>query len=154
MAPPSSPPAPRPNGEFRRDVRRVTRLALREPFSRRARREFLYAGLSVLLAIPFFVFAVTAVTLGLGLSFSFAGMLVGLPLLVVSLLAIRRLGAICRHLAGRVLGLRVPPPPPFRPQPGVRGWVWSGLTDPISWRAFGYLLLKLPIAIFGVAVAC
>ena len=105
MAPPSSPPAPRPKGEFRRDVRRVTRLALREPFSRRARREFLYAGLSVLLAIPFFAFAVTAVTLGLGLSFSFAGMLVGLPLLVVSLLTIRRLGAICRRLAGRVLGL-------------------------------------------------
>ncbi len=154
MAPPSSPPAPRPKGEFRRDVRRVVRLALREPFSRRARREFLYAGLSVLLAIPFFAFAVTAVTLGLGLSFSFAGMLVGLPLLVVSLLTIRRLGAICRRLADRVLGLRVPPPPPFRPRPGVRGWVWSGLTDPINWRAFGYLLLKLPIAIFAVAIAC
>ena len=29
------------------------------------------------------------------------------------------------------------------------GWIRSSLTDPVSWRACAYLLLKLPIALFG-----
>ena len=41
----------------------------------------LAAVLGLLLAIPGFVFVVVAVTVGFGLSLSFAGMLLGLPLL-------------------------------------------------------------------------
>ncbi|MGH3251246.1 MAG: sensor domain-containing protein, partial [Trebonia sp.] len=82
---------------------------LREPFTRRTGRECLYAGLSLLLAIPFFAFTVVAVTVGLGLSVSFAG----LPLLAMSLRTVRRLGAVCRRLASRAPWLRAEPPPPF-----------------------------------------
>jgi signal transduction histidine kinase len=149
--PPVLPPrAARARGAWRQDVARL----LREPFSRRARMERWYAGLGLLLAIPAFVFTVVAVTVGLGLSLSFAGMLVGLPLLVVTLLTARQLGAVCRRMAGRMLGLRVPPPPPppSRP-PGVVGWVRAGVTDPAGWRAFGYLVLKLPVAVISAVVA-
>ena len=138
-----APRAPRPRGSFKRDVRQ----ALREPFTRRNWRECLYAGLSLLVAIPLFAFTAVAVTVGLAVSVSFAG----LPLLATALLAFRRLGAFCRRLAGRPPWPRIepPPPPPPRPQPGVLGWLRSSLTDPVSWRACGYLLLKLPIALLG-----
>jgi signal transduction histidine kinase len=156
-AAPRAPRARRPRGWFKRDLRR----ALREPFTRRTWRECLYAGLSLLLAIPLFSFTAVAVTVGLGLSISFAG----LPLLAVSLRTARRLGAVCRRLANRALAPQAEPPtkplfrrrqerpidapPPFRPRPGILGWIRSSLTDPISWRACAYLLLKLPIALLG-----
>jgi signal transduction histidine kinase len=157
MAPgaPRPPKPPRPRGSFRRGVRRT----LREPFTRRTRRECLYAGVSLLVAIPLFAFTVVAVTVGLALSVSFAG----LPLLAISLRTVRRLGAVCRRLANRALAPRAEPPPlfrlkqerpieappPFQPQPGVVGWIRSSLTDPISWRACAYLLIKLPLAVLG-----
>ena len=143
------PRAARARGSWRQDVARL----LREPFSRRARLERQYTAHGLLLAIPAFVFIVVAVTVGLGLSLSFAGMLVGLPLLVVALLGARQLGAAWRGLAARLLDLRVPPPPPLRRQPGVVGWVRAGVTDPVGWRAFGYLVLKLPVAVISAVVA-
>jgi len=130
----------------------VERL-LREPFTRRYWKDRWYAGLSALLAIPCFVFTVLAVIIGLGLSLSFAGMLVGLPLLVVSLLAARRLGGVSRGLAGRLLGQRVASPPPLRRPPGAVGWIRVGLTDPAGWRACAYLVLKLPVAVLGACIA-
>ena len=157
MAPaaPGPPRPPRPRGSFKRGLRR----ALREPFTRRAVRECLNAGVSLLVAIPLFAFTAVAVTVGLALSVSFAG----LPLLALSLRAARWLGAFCRRLANRALGsktesqrlLRPKPirpidaPPPFQPQPGLVGWIRSSLTDVVGWRACAYLLLKLPIAVCG-----
>jgi signal transduction histidine kinase len=152
---PRPPRTPRPRGSFRRGLRR----ALREPFTRRTRRECVYAGRNLLVAIPLFAFTAVTVAVGLALSVSFAG----LPLLALSLRTSRRLGAACRRLANRELAPRAeqPPlfrrkqerrieaPPPFRPQPGFVGWIRSGLADSVSWRACAYLLLKLPIALVG-----
>ena len=125
---------------------------LRAPLTRDTRRQVEYAVLGLLLAIPGFVFIVVAFTAGLGMSLSFAGMLVGLPLLVVSLLGVRRLGAVHRRLAGRLLGLQVAPPPPLRPQPGALGRARAALTDPVGWRASAYLLLKLPLSVLAVII--
>src|SRR5262245_43683741 len=69
------------------------------------------------------------------------------PLLTVALLGARKLGAVSRALAGRMLGQQVAPPPPPRRQPGVVGWIRAGLTDPVGWRSCAYLLLKLPVAL-------
>jgi signal transduction histidine kinase len=145
---PGPPRAPRGPGAFRRDIRRL----LREPFTRRHWKDRWYAVLSFLPAIPCFVFVVLAVIIGSGLSLSFAGMVVGLPLLVMSLLAARRLGGVSRGLANRLLGLRVAPPPPLLRPPGAVGWIRAGLTDPAGWRACAYLVLKLPIAVLGICV--
>jgi signal transduction histidine kinase len=157
MAPgvPGPPRPPRPRGSFKRGLRR----ALREPFTRRTARECAHASVSLLIAIPLFAFTAVAVTVGLALSVSFAG----LPLLAVSLRAARRLGEACRRLANRALAPRaerprvfrlkrerpIEAPPPFQPQPGFVGWIRSSLTDPVGWRACVYLLLKLPIALLG-----
>ncbi|MGH3395141.1 MAG: sensor histidine kinase [Streptosporangiaceae bacterium] len=134
--------APRAPGAFRRGVRGL----LRAPFTRQARHERLYVGLSSLVALAGFVFVAVTVTLGVGLSLSFAGMLVGVPLLVVALLGARQFGAVSRGLASRLVGVRVAPPRLLRPGPGVLGWIRPGLTDRAGWRACLYLLLKLPLA--------
>ena len=157
MAPasPGPPRPPTPRGSFKRGLRR----ALREPFTRRTARECAHATVSLLIAIPLFAFTAVALTVGLALSVSFAG----LPLLALSLRAARRLGEVCRRLANRALAPRaerprvfrlkrerpIDSPPPLPPQPGFTGWIRSSLTDPVGWRACVYLLLKLPIALLG-----
>jgi signal transduction histidine kinase len=140
---------PRDRIWFRQTVLRL----LRDPLSRDTRRQCAYAALGLLLAIPGFVFIVVAVTVGFGMSLSFAGMLVGLPLLMVTLLGARQLGALHRRLAGRLLRLQVESPPPLRPQPGALGRARVSLTDPVGWRASAYLLLKLPLSALAVIIA-
>jgi signal transduction histidine kinase len=124
--------------------------ALRAPFSRRARRQRFYAVLNPLLAIAGCAFTVVTVVVGAGLSLSFAGMLIGIPVLIGSALGARQLGAVSRGLARRLLDVQVAPPPPLRPLPGRLGWIRAGLTDPAGWRARAYLLLKLPVSLLGL----
>ena len=141
--------APRAPGAWRQDVLRV----LREPFTMQAARERRYTAVGLLLAIPAFVLVIVAIVVSMGLSLSFAGMLVGVPLLTVSLIGARKLGAVNRALARRMLGQQVAPPPPPPRQPGVAGWIRAGLTDAAGWRACAYLLLKLPIVLIGAVIA-
>jgi signal transduction histidine kinase len=128
------------------------RKLLRAPFTRETRRQVEYAVLGLLLAIPCFVFIVVTITVGLGMSLSFAGMLAGVPLLMVALLGARRLGAVHRHLAARLLGVQIAPPPALPQEAGVLARARAVLTDPVGWRACGYLLLKLLIAVIGAII--
>jgi|HubBroStandDraft_4_1064222.scaffolds.fasta_scaffold74911_2 signal transduction histidine kinase len=147
--------SPVPPSRARHDriwFRKTALRLLQEPLTRNGQRQLEYATLGLLLAVPGFVFIVVAVTVGLGLSLSFAGMLAGLPLLMMSLLGARRLGSVHRRLAGRLLGLQVEPPPPIRPQPGALGRARAVLTDPVGWRTCAYLLLKLPLSVLGVII--
>jgi signal transduction histidine kinase len=148
-------PALRPAGvpRVRMGFRRYVLRLLRESFSRTGRQERAYAGLGLLLAIPSFALVAAGIIVGFGMSLSFAGMLVGLPLLMVALLGARQFGALHRRLAGRLLGLQVEPPPPLPRPSGVLGRVGARLTDPVAWRACAYLLLKLPVAALAGVLA-
>src|SRR5580704_13918764 len=153
FATPAAPSVARPRIPHDRAwFRQTAAKLLRAPFTRETGRQVEYAVLGLALAIPGFVFVAVAITVALGLSLSFAGMLVGLPLLMVSLLGARRLGSVHRRLAGRLLRLEVAPPPPLVPQPGALGRVRAVLTDSVGWRACGYLLLKLPLSVLGVII--
>jgi signal transduction histidine kinase len=144
----AQPRTPHDRAWFRQTVRNL----LRAPFTRETGRQVEYAVLGLLLAIPGFVFILVVGTAGFGLSLSFAGMLVGLPLLTVALLGARRLGAVHRRLAGRLLGVQVESPPPLRRQPGAYGRVRAVLTDPVGWRACAYLLLKLLLSVLSTII--
>ena len=158
FAPPLRDPAapPRPRGGWKAFRRNMPRVML-EPRSRAAWvsawKQCVYLVAGLLLAIPGFAFIVVVGTIGLGMSLSFAGMLFGLPLLVLVLLFARRLGAVQRWLAGRLLGVRVEPPPPLRPRPGFLGKSRAVLADPVGWRACAYFLIKLPMAALVLLVA-
>lgn len=122
---------------------------VREPFSRQAWREFLYGVAALPVAVAGFVF--TAVSLVA--SAILTVIVVGLPLFALSSFGVRWLGAVNRSLARRLLGLRVAPPPRLLLEPGLVGLVRSGVGDRPSWRARGYLIVKLPIAIVEFVVA-
>ncbi len=150
---PAGPSVRRP--KIRRDrawFRQTAAKLLRAPFTRETGRQIEYAVIGLLLAIPGFVFIVVAVTVGFGMSLSFAGMLVGLPLLMVTLLGARRLAAVHRHLAGLLLGVQVEAPPAPRWQPGAFGRVRAVLADPVGWRACAYLLLKLLLSVLSAII--
>src|SRR5260370_4135677 len=111
----------------------ILHAAVRAPFTGRARREVLFclSGLPFVLVNPVTVFQVTAVLLWLfwrptparppNLSWrdvAAAGTVVGLVLLLlVATGAARGIGAACRRLAARLLGERIPAPPPLPPRP-------------------------------------
>jgi signal transduction histidine kinase len=106
-------------------------------------------AISLPVAVAGFLFTLVTTVLGVVT----LGVGVGPPLLAASSLGARGLAGASRGLARRLLGIEVAPPPPFRPQPGVVGWIRSGITDAIGWRARAYLALKLLVAAFGYLVA-
>jgi signal transduction histidine kinase len=122
------------------------------PFSRRAWRELAYALASLPLAVAAFTFTIVTVCLGVGYAITFFG----LPLLAVGSIGERWYGVATRAMARRLLGMRVGEPAPLVRRPGFFGWLRSGLTDVVAWRARGYALLKFPVAVaaFTVAVTC
>jgi signal transduction histidine kinase len=128
-----------------------------EPFSpaawRAAWRQCEYTVIGPLLVLPGFLLVVVGGAVGFGLSLSFAGIWVGLPLLMMVLLGARQFGELHRRLAVRLLGVQIEPPPALRRQPGIIGRVQARLTDPVGWRACAYLLLKLPLALLTLILA-
>lgn len=128
----------RARGRARRTAWRV----LREPFTRRAWAEFGYVIIGVPLGVAGFAYTAVSVYTGGLLLLTF----LGLPLFAASSAGARGLGAASRGLARGMLNERVGTPPPLRRRPGFLGWVRSGLTDRVAWRARAYQVLKLPLA--------
>jgi signal transduction histidine kinase len=125
----------------------LARAALREPFTRRAREELLFCLVGVLVGLAVLAVVVALLAPGTARSVLRAGAIVGvlLPLALATGTA-RRLGAGHRRLAERLLGERIPPPPPARPRRGAFGRLGGGLRDGPGWRALAYTLLKPPVA--------
>ena len=127
-------------------IRQVTGMILRAPLTRRARRELLYCGLGGLAGVAGFLLAVALLGSGLTVSASVLGAVVGLLLLTLALRVARGLGSMHRRLLNRVLGYQVKDPARFQPGTGILGRLDRRLRDRVAWRAFGYSLVKLPVA--------
>jgi signal transduction histidine kinase len=151
FTPPVPPPAGAPAPKRRRaDFPQLFFHPTSRAAWRSAGRQGTYTVLGLALAIPAFVLVVTALSTGFSLSLSAAGMLIGLPLLAAVPLVSRRLGEANRRLAARLMGWRIPPPPPLDAQPGALGRLRALLADGSGWRACAYVLLKLPLSVLGV----
>jgi signal transduction histidine kinase len=137
------------------------RAALLAPLGRRARHELLFclagvplglavAGVGVwLMGVGLFVLLLSpSGSTPLWVAVAAFGLdLLGLLLAVVLATRVaRRLGAVHRRLAARLLGTAVAPPPPPARRRGRLGWLAAGLGDGPGWRAVAYQLLKLPLA--------
>jgi signal transduction histidine kinase len=127
----------------------VITTGLREPFARRTLAETLYVVATLPLAAAGFAYLLVSFYLSVLLLITF----IGLPLLAAAGLGARQLGSVQRGLAAGMLGERVPAPRPFVPQPGLFGWLRSALRDTASWRAWAYLLVKFPLAVFTAYLA-
>ena len=92
-----------------------------------------------------FVVIVVSFAFGLGLAVTF----VGLPLLALNGRVARGFGTLDRRLARGLLDQQVADPRPFASGRGFFGWLQAALTDPVSWRARAYLVVKLPLAFIG-----
>ena len=136
----------------------AARAALRAPFTRRARLELLFCLAAIplglcLFLVPYLIAgpALAVALLAPRFDSTWVAAVATVPavvlLVVLATRIARRLGAVHRRLAARLLGERVAAPPPRRRGRGVAGWLGAGLGDGPGWRAAAYQLLKLPLAV-------
>jgi Putative sensor len=120
-------------------------------FRKRTWIECAYALLGLPIGVATFSFAVAALSVGLSLVVTVAG----IPLLAAGLFAGRWIGAQLRVLANTVADADVPPVPAVRAGRGPLRWMRAQVADAAAWRAQLYLLLKLPVGIatFTAAVS-
>ena len=139
---------------MREDIRRVTGTILRAPFTRRTMRELLYCGIGGTAGLIGFWVILVMLIFGLTISVSVLGTVIGLLLLTLATRLGRRLGALHRRLAGRLLDFRVEAPPRFQPGSGILGRVDQRLRDRVAWRAIAYSLVKLPVGAVQFYAVC
>ncbi|MFJ6069948.1 sensor histidine kinase [Streptomyces sp. NPDC093065] len=89
-----------------------------------------------------FVYVVTMLSVGVGLTVT----VIGLPLLAAGLLGARQLGKLERARARALLGVRVdePSPLPLRSGRGFFAQLWMSLKDPVGWRTVLYDFIRFP----------
>ncbi len=109
----------------------------------------IYLLLSFPLGIIYFVFLVTGLSLGFGLIIT----LLGIPILLLVLLASRALSVFEREMAIKLLGEDIPPI--LRDDLSDRS-LWTRLkallTNPVTWTGIVYLFAKFPIGIASFVV--
>ena len=139
------------------DIRRVTGTVLRAPFTRRTGHELLYCGLGGITGVIGFSITVVMLALGLTISASVLGTVVGLLLLILALRVSRRLGGLHRRLASWLLRYQVEAPPKFQRGTGILNRIDKRLRDRAAWRGVTYNLVKLPVAavqLYAITIAC
>lgn len=105
----------------------------------------LYLLVSLPLGIFYFALLITGFALGLGLAIIW----IGLPILLLLLLAIYGLTGFERLLAIHLLGQDVDPLRDALPQESAWQWLKGVLTAPTTWKGLVFLLGKLPLGIFS-----
>lgn len=111
---------------------------LREPFTARSGRTFVYClcqPFLTLASLAIVVVAIAATILSAGLP---------APVVLPPMLAFgRATGAAYRELARSLLGVHVPEPARAPRRPGVLGFIVYHYAEPIGWRAIAHLWVKL-----------
>ena len=120
--------------------------ALRIFVDPRAYGALLYMFLSLVTGIVYFVWAVTGLSLSLGLSV----LIIGIPFALVFLASIRMFALLEGRIVESMLGVRMPRRPPFT---SAEGSLWSRfkgwLGDRRTWTTLLYMILKRPLGIFS-----
>ena len=127
----------------------IVRRALRELIAARTWREVLYALLSPMLGG--LGFATVAATLLLTVA-SIGTIVILIPVLPLFLALARAVAGLCRAAANALLRMDVAKPTRAPRGPGVLGFVARYVADPVSWRAVGYLALRLPLGLAQFAL--
>ena len=120
---------------------------LTAPVQVRTYTNLFYLALAFPLGLFYFIFLLTGLALGFGLTIVW----IGLPILAVVLAASWGLAALERRLAMLLLGAEVPPMTPQTSHPTTGFWniVQEFLGNPVTWKGLGFLFLKFPLGIFS-----
>jgi hypothetical protein len=117
------------------------------PIEVRTYTNLFYLALAFPLGLFYFIFLLTGLALGFGLTIIW----VGLPILAVVLAASWGLAALERRFAILLLGADVPPMTP--PATGETQDFWKRvqafLGNPVTWKGLGFLFLKFPLGIMS-----
>lgn len=127
----------------------IARRALREVIAARTWREVLYALLSPILGA--LGFAAAGGTLLLTAA-SIGTIVILVPVLPLFLALDRTVAGLCRRTANALLRLGVSKPTRAPRGAGVIGFLARNVADPVSWRAFAYLALRLPLGLAQFAL--
>ena len=115
----------------------------------RAYAALFYMLTSLITGILYFTWAVTGVSLSLGLIV----LIIGLPFILVFLLSIQGFALVEGRLVEALLGLRMPRRPIFSsPHLGFWGRMRVLATDKLSWTTLLYMIVQLPLGIFYFTV--
>jgi signal transduction histidine kinase len=128
------------------EIRRVARIILSAPLTRRTLHELVYCGLGGLAGVVGFSLTLVLLAAGFTVSASIIGTVIGLLVLTIALRVSRRLGSLHRRLLKRLLGHQVEAPLRFEPGIGLLGRLDRRLRDRAAWRGVWYSLIKLPVA--------
>ena len=122
---------------------------LTAPVQVRTYTNLFYLALSFPLGLFYFVFLLTGLSLGFGLTIIW----IGLPILAVVLAASWGLAALERRLAMLLLGAEVPPMTAQNSgqTTGIWNIVQEFLANPVTWKGLGFLFVKLPLGILSFA---
>ncbi|KPI20866.1 integral membrane sensor signal transduction histidine kinase [Actinobacteria bacterium OK074] len=114
-------------------------------------REIAHLLCNLPMALAGFVYVVTVMATGAGLTVT----VIGIPVLAAGLGGARLLGRFERARARALLRLRVeePSPLPLRSRGGFLQRLWLGLKDPVGWRTVLYGFIRLPWGIFTFTTA-
>jgi uncharacterized membrane protein len=109
-----------------------------------------YMVLALATGIFYFTWAVTGISLSLGLSV----LIIGLPFIVLFFGSVRVLSLVEGRLVETMLGVRMPRRPPFSMR-GMSLWKRIGAMfgDPRSWSTLFYMLMMLPLGIIYFTLA-
>ena len=108
-----------------------------------------YLALGFAIGIGEFVFLVTGLAVGFGLSI----VIVGIPLLLAVVTASRALGAMDRSLANLLLAAKIETPPAHRHAEGpLLQRLRAVVMAPSTWRSLGWLVLRFPLSLVSFVV--
>lgn len=124
-------------------------LVLRAPVSRRTGRAVTYWLASLPVSAPGFVLILALLGVGTALTISVVGAVLGVLALLAATSLAKGIASAQRHLAARLLALRLAAPAKPRPATGLAGHVEARLRDGSRWRAVAYLALRLPLGFGG-----
>jgi signal transduction histidine kinase len=125
--------------------RGFSRKILREPFTPRPWRELAFFFVGGVVGVATLAFVAATMIAGIWLLITFIGVI----LIAASVRGARGIGGWHRNLARSFLHEEIDDPVPFVAKAGFFGWLQSALRDSTGWRSVAYVLIKVPIILFG-----
>lgn len=142
---------PRPAAAW--SAREAVQHFLTAPLRLRSYANLLYLALAFPLGLSYLILLAVGFSVGLGLTIIW----IGLPILAAVLALSWGAAALERLMAIEMLGAEVPPMSPavvdaLAPAQGFWSRVGAFLSNPVTWKGLGFLLLKFPLGLASFVV--